>query len=82
MRVRGGLTVMIHDQPGPGISEAHVTFSVLELRNSGTGLWQAVVTNGMPTVDLVPLVDGAEAMLASTTIPPGDYDGIDSVTAR
>ena len=73
---KGGLTVMIHDQAGLGISEAHVTFSALELRILGTDLWQVVVTNGLPTVDLVPLVDGAEATLASTTIPLGDYDGM------
>ena len=72
----GQLTVNVHDQVGPGISEAFVTVTGLEVRSVETGGWVTVPMNGNRTFDLLLLVNGNEATVASTPIPEGQYDGM------
>lgn len=72
----GTVTVNIHDQSTDDIAEAHVQFSAIEMRNSETGLWQMVSNEGIPSIELLVLVNGNEATLAAAPIPPGSYDGM------
>jgi hypothetical protein len=73
----GQLNVNLHDQAAPGIAEAHVTLSALELRDANSGEWVVVDGNLLPvTVDLLLLVGGNEAQILADLVPAGDYDGM------
>ena len=72
----GRLTVNVHDQAAPSISEAWVTFeSVQAVTASGSFEDVQGVTLGVP-VNLADLVNGTDATLASDSLPAGDYTGL------
>lgn len=72
---QGQLTVNLHDQAAPDITQAVVTISALEVRDADTGEWVAVELQDT-TFDLVVLVNGNEATLANAPLDEGDYDGM------
>ncbi len=74
--LEGQVTVNMHDQAGPGIAEAHVSFSALDLRDVSTGEWVSVSMGSIQTHDLLLLVNGNVAQLASDIIPAGLYDAM------
>lgn len=77
----GRLTVVMHDQPVPGLTEADVTISGARAHQVG-GDWIELSGTFPMEVDLLTLADGRTITLSSGALPPGDYDALEvTITA-
>ncbi|MBZ5637966.1 MAG: DUF4382 domain-containing protein [Acidobacteriia bacterium] len=69
------LNIVIHDETSPAFSQANVTFSAIEVRDS-QGVWVPVSGTFPMTIDLLTLVNGKTLTLAAGAVPAGTYDRI------
>lgn len=72
----GQMTVSIHDQAAPSLSEVWVTFSGIEVRNAA-GEWVDLGIDLTDEIDIMTLTGpGLAEVIASAPIDPGTYDAV------
>jgi hypothetical protein len=73
---QGTLTVRVHDQAAPGITEAWITFVAVQAVGVA-GNFEDVQGVALNTpVNMAELTGGQDVMLAAGTLPAGEYGGL------